>query len=302
MCDETDYKQNYLRENIIDKNYNPEDFIQFLTDNYGESATDIDQYSIEDLKKIVDQFTKENYAENKTASNIDIQENCINNNIDIQSDSINVQENKDIENVVDNKSTNNNNSALSDNVSSSNKIEHYLTNHHHLLSEVNDEVFEDVLNCKKIEVSEISFQKLSISITKPEKKEGGLFSKGYITYLVVTEPFNYEVRRRYSDFEWLRTVLSNQFPTFWIPPVPFKNYSDRFDNEFIDKRIRYLEKFMYSLAQNPTLSSTIYFYDFLYLSPDDFNEKKKKYSKLKAPVNLSDYQSIDGSVKLLIYI
>ena len=277
MIDDTDAKQNYLRENILEKNYNPEEFIEYLTAKYGEGATDIEQYSLSDLKKIVDEF----------CNSVTPQENTEKNNIE-------ENENKEI-NENNNEFTDNNNNNPEE--INDNKLESFITNHHHLVSEANGEMYEDVLKCKKIEVSEISFQKLNISIVKPEKKEGGLFSKSYITYLVITEPFNYEVRRRYSDFEWLRSTLANQFPTFWIPPIPFKNYSDRFDNEFIDKRMRYLEKFLYSIAENPTLGSTIYFHDFLYLSPDDFNEKKKKYGKLKAPVNLTDLQSIDGSVR-----
>ena len=46
----------------------------------------------------------------------------------------------------------------------------------------------------------------------PEKHGGGFFSKAYITYLVTTSPTEYRVRRRYSDFEWLRNILTIIYP------------------------------------------------------------------------------------------
>ena len=36
--------------------------------------------------------------------------------------------------------------------------------------------------------------------------EGGFFSSSYVTYSINTIPFNFNVRKRYSDFEWLRNI------------------------------------------------------------------------------------------------
>lgn len=64
---------------------------------------------------------------------------------------------------------------------------------------------------------------LKITISSPEKVEGGLFSSAYVTYLVTTHPLNYVVRRRYSDFEWLRKILYTLYPG-----VPVITYLKRF--------------------------------------------------------------------------
>jgi len=39
-----------------------------------------------------------------------------------------------------------------------------------------------------------------------------MLQSGYTQYLVNTRPFNYTVKRRYSDFEWLKSTLSRLYP------------------------------------------------------------------------------------------
>ena len=70
----------------------------------------------------------------------------------------------------------------------------------------------------------------SIQVGFPEKVEGGFFSKSYVSYLVTTMPLNIKVRRRYSDFEWLRQILTNLYVGNVIPTTPRKNKigSDKF--------------------------------------------------------------------------
>jgi len=163
------------------------------------------------------------------------------------------------------------------------------------------EEYEDVLEGDKMVLSEISFQNFTVNISSPEKIDGGFFSKSYITYLVATDPFGFKVRRRYSDFEWLRGILCDHFPAYLIPPIPIKNFSDRFNDEFVEKRMRYLQKFLFCIDSNPTLSSTNFYYDFLSIADDSkFNNKKKSHSKLKIPTKLNEYKSVDGSVCYII--
>lgn len=64
-----------------------------------------------------------------------------------------------------------------------------------------------------------------------------VFSKSYITYLVSTNPLNIKVRRRYSDFDWLRQMMSNLYVWNAIPSTPRKNRlgSDKFGEPFLKK-------------------------------------------------------------------
>jgi sorting nexin-7/30/sorting nexin-8 len=103
--------------------------------------------------------------------------------------------------------------------------------------------YEKFVKCFLFETNELveNKVKLSIKLSDPKKNPGGLFTTSYTTYLVVTEPLNYAVRRRFSDFEWLRELLVNHLPGKHISPLPRKKYSDRFQESFVLKRQRFLE-------------------------------------------------------------
>ena len=53
MSDEMEVKQNYLREKIINSGYDPNEFMNYLIGINGEDATDINNYTLEDLKKVI---------------------------------------------------------------------------------------------------------------------------------------------------------------------------------------------------------------------------------------------------------
>lgn len=101
--------------------------------------------------------------------------------------------------------------------------------------------------------------------------------KDYITYLITTLLVSYKVRRKHSDFAWLRSTLQNHFPANLIPPYPKKNRFgiDPFADNFVAKRSRGLEKFLNYLAKDPIIKSRQLFFDFLYIGAEvDFNSKK----------------------------
>ena len=62
MEDEQELKQQFLREEILEKNYDPQSFIDFLITKKGETAADINNWSLEELKSIVVEF--KNYQNN----------------------------------------------------------------------------------------------------------------------------------------------------------------------------------------------------------------------------------------------
>lgn len=55
-----------------------------------------------------------------------------------------------------------------------------------------------------------------------QKKQAGFFKKEYISYTINIKPMNWEVNRRYNDFNWLRTSLLQLFPGIIIPPIAKK--------------------------------------------------------------------------------
>jgi sorting nexin-7/30/sorting nexin-8 len=67
--------------------------------------------------------------------------------------------------------------------------------------------------------------------------KGGVFSKSYVTYAIKTNPFDYKVCRRYSDFLWLRNILVREYPSYSVPPMCKKSGVSNTDMEGIHKRM-----------------------------------------------------------------
>ena len=57
-------------------------------------------------------------------------------------------------------------------------------------------------------------------------------------------PFEYEVKRRYSDFCELREILIKDYPAHYVPPIPKRTNSRNFEPYFVNKRMSFLEKFL----------------------------------------------------------
>ena len=56
MVDSEEEKQNYLRENILDKGYEAEDFVTYLTSKKGDEGVDLGNWSLNELKLVVQEY------------------------------------------------------------------------------------------------------------------------------------------------------------------------------------------------------------------------------------------------------
>ena len=54
----TEEKQNFLREKILEKGYDGNLFVQFLTEKKGDEGADVANWSMDDLKLVVNEFIK----------------------------------------------------------------------------------------------------------------------------------------------------------------------------------------------------------------------------------------------------
>ncbi|KAJ3325120.1 Sorting nexin-3 [Boothiomyces sp. JEL0866] len=63
------------------------------------------------------------------------------------------------------------------------------------------------------------------------------------------------VRRRYSDFEWLKDALERESTRVNIPSLPGKVFTNRFSEEVIEHRRQGLERFMQIVAGHPLLQT-----------------------------------------------
>ena len=96
-------------------------------------------------------------------------------------------------------------------------------------------------------------------------------------------------------------MLSALYPGSLVPPIPKKNYSDRFNETFLAKRVRTMSKFFVSIIQDPLIRNSQILTDFLTINDEKvFNAKKLEYNKLKPPADVKEMKSLEGKVNLTI--
>uniref|UniRef100_A0A7S3YV89 PX domain-containing protein n=1 Tax=Lotharella globosa TaxID=91324 RepID=A0A7S3YV89_9EUKA len=109
------------------------------------------------------------------------------------------------------------------------------------------------------------------------------FSGSYTTYALTIEPRIEEVkfvRRRYSDFIWLRKWLGEAFPCIFIPPLPPKNFLAKMKSEFIEERQKGLQEFMKRvISRHPFFIHSTPFQLFISKHSNTFDRKKKDVEK-----------------------
>ena len=276
--DDLNAKQTFLRENILEKGYDAEDFMRLLQNKKGESGLDLVSWTMNELKEAVKEFINDkspNYSPF-------IEEEKLDNKIienDLEEEKVEQQDNNEQapEEAYD--------------------LDKFSQDH--------PEGSAPKEEYGKTAVTEYTGftdkEGIAVKISSPEKREGGIFSKSYISYLVETEPFEFKTRKRYSDFLWLRNSLSLVYPNCVIPPLCKKNYVDRFSESLIFKRMRSIEKFFQGLLVHPLIRNSQILYDFLSTENDtEFHKKKQNYGKITAPTHLKEIKTLEGDIKLSV--
>ena len=366
-------KQNFLRKNILEKGIDAEKFVDFLQEKKGEDGADITNWTMDDLKLLVNEFYKinnisyddnninENKEENEinnTQNNNNIkfiidedslmnlfqkkenQNNNVNNNkplfdfeknfakLNEQQKKININKNqnnnistKKKEIIEEKNNTDKNENNKTDSLPNNNKEEIIQNNENNNNEEINYNqnisneeeqdidygiIINDTVKCELMEKTEFSEHKdIKIEIKNPIKLETKFFSGKSVNYSIITYPFNYIVERRYSDFIWLRDILSNLYNNILIPKMRFKGKvtKDKHDNNFIKKRMNYLERFINYIIKDDIIKSSQILYDFLTIKKyEDFIYKKKQYEKIKIFnfIDIKNRKNINGILDIKI--
>ncbi|XP_053088744.1 sorting nexin-7 isoform X2 [Pangasianodon hypophthalmus] len=145
-------------------------------------------------------------------------------------------------------------------------------------SMVNQYRFED-------EEDECGTKDIFITVDNPESHVTAI--ETFITYRVLTkttrsefDSSEYEVRRRYQDFFWLKGKLEEAHPTLIVHPLPekfvMKGMVERFTNDFIETRKKALHRFLNRIADHPILSSSEDFKIFLTAQAWELASHKKQ--------------------------
>ena len=133
------------------------------------------------------------------------------------------------------------------------------------------------VQCQILEKSKINNIEIKSTISNPRKINDSLVKNSYLLYDVTTPNFNWLVNRRYSDFVWLREALCSLFPTTFIPQLPKKKMGNRrFEDDFIEKRLKGLQFFLDEILKNEILKSADPLITFLSCSERGFFEQQMK--------------------------
>ena len=273
-----------------------------LMDLFQKKSNENEENKInENIKPLFD-FEKNFGKMNKNKSNIQTQEKVIKK--EKEKKDIKDKNNEKISNISDNSKINEikkeiiNTSNINDNLTI--KID----------KEENDSeygiIIPDTMKCKLIEETEFREHKdIKIEIKDPKKLETKLFSGKSVNYSVVTYPFNYIVERKYSDFNWLRETLFNLYNNILIPKMSYKGKvtKDKHDDNFIKKRMRFLERFINYIIKDETIKTSQILYDFLTIKNyEEFINKKKQYEKIKIFnfIDIKDRKSFSGELNIKI--
>ena len=154
-----------------------------------------------------------------------------------------------------------------------------------LITDINPKFLDDLINKSKKEINCQILQKSKLSdiddikaiISNPRKINDSLLKNNYILYDITTAKMNWYVNRRYSDFIWLRDILISMFPTILIPQLPKKKIGNRrFEEDFIQKRIKGLQNFLDEILKNENIKTAEPLISFLSLTERNFFEQQMK--------------------------
>ncbi|KAH6687844.1 hypothetical protein F5X68DRAFT_206347 [Plectosphaerella plurivora] len=110
----------------------------------------------------------------------------------------------------------------------------------------------------------IGTEVLECTVSHPLKENEGA-KDVFVSYLVTTystfpafQKSTSNIRRRFTDFVFLYKVLSKDYPTAAVPPLPDKQRmeyvrGDRFGPDFTNRRAHSLQRFLTRLSMHPVL-------------------------------------------------
>ena len=259
---ELEKKKELLKKEIVEKNIDQNIFINFCISKK-QNGDDLNNWTLEELKEIIIEFTS------KQNTSIQNQNQKINNSNTI----INQNKNQSYENIDTSKLK-----VVEKNKSKSIFIE-----------------------CKKLDKTILNDKKINIIIRNPKVQSStNFFTSGYILYEVYTEETNWNVQRRYSDFDWLRNTLIKYFPFKLIAPIPGKKIGNRrFNIDFIEKRMNFLQKFIDSIIKDEYFKASEVVISFLrIIDRIQFENKMKELSSYLPSKYIQDYKSFNSQVEI----
>ena len=263
--EEIQAKQTLLQSEIIEKNYDKTAFINFCLSKK-ENGDDLNNWTFGELKEIVSEFVS---TQNQVQA---------------------ANEPKTDESKPEGQKEGEGQEIKKEDIEKMEKFN----------AEDSKNFKERVIECRKLEKTQLNDNKLVITVRNPKEMDGGVFGKNYVLYEVQTDPFGWVVHRRFSDFDTLRKLIAKHFPSFYVPPLPNKKMGNRrFDQDFIQKRMKFLNLFINNVVQSESFKSSEILYAFLsYEDRGKFESKFKEYTTQQPSSYVEEYKTLDGKVTI----
>jgi hypothetical protein len=153
-----------------------------------------------------------------------------------------------------------------------------------LINDINTKDFEENIKnsnkevqCQILEKTKINDIQVKSIISNPRKISDSLVKNSYLLYDITTEKLNWFVNRRYSDFVWLREALCALFPSTFVPQLPKKKMGNRrFEEDFVEKRLKGLQFFLDEVLKSEILKAADPLITFLSCAERGFFEQQMK--------------------------
>ena len=289
--DQLHLKQELLKEEIVAKNYDGQKFLEYCM-SLKENGDDMNNWKLDELKSVVENFKAE-YEEKKEKEKI--QEKKETPEEKKETNEENIEEEK-----LDEKEQN-----KEENINKEKNIEEKEENAYKEKDKDKEiDTFEPKIKevtCKLLEKSILNNKDIKVTIKDPKTNEKSLLSLGYVTYEVFTEPSNWSVRRRYSDFTLLRNILCKFYPRYFIPPLPEKRIgTKRFQHDFIEKRMKILQMFIDKVTCNEEFKANEALIMFLnFIDHATFEKKMKELYNKPFSQTFEDIKTSSGKLSVL---
>ena len=253
-------KQEIIKAEILDKNYDKDKFLSFILSKK-EHGDDLSKWTLLELNNAIVEFTEGEKGVSKK------EEAKPQESSDKMAQDINV----DIEKL---------------------KI---------CKTKEEEKVYEKEIICKKLEKTVLNDKEIVVILRNPKASDTTFLQSTYITYEVLTESQQWLVRRRFSDFEWLRTILVKCFPRMVVPPLPGKKIGNRrFEEDFIQKRMMFLQKFINAVLENESFKTSEALIAFLsMIDRGQFDSKMKEMTTYQPSPYAEDLKTLTGKLTVI---
>ena len=307
MENDQEIKQSYLRKEILEKNYDTQSFLDFLTTKKGENASDINNWTIEELKTAVKEF-QTTHQKLKSSTNSLIE--------DLPAAESQILKIDELSTPFSNNKNNNSNereyesyySYFNEDRSNEWLFERNDSNRRYSISNYNNINFNiniEEICCLEPDHSPFeNYDEIKIKVSSPKKEYESTGLKGffiksiYYSLLLENTQMKLNKRRRYTDFEWLRKTIYRLYPGIYLPPLPIKTLNVN-KPEKIGKYVSFVQRFVDEIMEDKLLKNSSLIYLFFSTEKEkDLISVMEKYDKVQKPKDLKYFYSRTGNIIL----